>query len=66
MVWNLGVNGVSNANWQTTPLRMTWMNSVGATGIDISPQNNTCTVSSWKPKSPSSKTGLPSSKVLFG
>src|SRR5262249_51618812 len=44
MVWNLGINGVSNANWQTTPLRVTWMNANNVTGVDISPQNNTCTV----------------------
>jgi hypothetical protein len=44
MVWNLGINGVSNAAWQTTPLRQTWMASVGAIGLDISPQTNTCTV----------------------
>jgi hypothetical protein len=44
MVWNLGINGVSNANWQTTPLRQTWMNANAVLGLDISPQNNSVTV----------------------
>jgi hypothetical protein len=44
MVWNLGVNGVSNAAWMTTPLRQTWMTTNGVLGLDISPQNNSVTV----------------------
>jgi hypothetical protein len=44
MVWNLGINGVSNANWDKTPLRQTWMTTNSVLGLDISPSAYTCTI----------------------
>jgi hypothetical protein len=43
VVWNLGVNGVSNANWNTTPLRQTWMVANNVTNLDFSPYLTTIT-----------------------
>jgi hypothetical protein len=38
MVWNLGVNGVSNAIWQNNLTgRVQWMSANGVTGLDITP-----------------------------
>jgi hypothetical protein len=44
MVSNLGVNGVSNANWQATPLRAQWMAQNNVAMLDISPFNGSVTL----------------------
>jgi hypothetical protein len=41
MVSNLTVPGVSNAAWQTTPLRQTWMSANNVSGMDIDPNAGT-------------------------
>jgi hypothetical protein len=43
MVWDLGINGVSNANWATSPLQQTWMTANRVTGLDFHVYNKTIT-----------------------